>query len=63
MATEAYSGGTSDLGYFLEVWAIIGEVGIENKSGAPREVHEAQGRALGREHALHPHGAHGPPLW
>ena len=35
MATEACSGGTSDLGYFLEVWAFIGEVGVENKSGGP----------------------------
>ena len=35
MATEACGGGTSDLGYFLEVWAFIGEVGVENKSGGP----------------------------
>ena len=51
MATEACGGGTSDLGYFLEVWAFIGDVGIEKKSGAPREVHEAQGRAQGGGHA------------
>ena len=35
MATEACGGGTSDLGYFLEVWVFIGEVGVENKSGGP----------------------------
>ena len=56
VATEGCGGGTPDLGYFLEVWVFIGEVGVENKSGAPREVHEAQGRAL------HPRGTHGPPL-
>ena len=35
MATEACGGGTPDLGYFLEVSVFIGEVGVENKSGAP----------------------------
>ena len=35
MATEACGRGTSDLGYFLEVWVFIGEVGVENKSGGP----------------------------
>ena len=35
VAIEACGGGTSDLGYFLEVWAFIGEVGVENKSGGP----------------------------
>ena len=34
-ATEACGGGTSDLGYFLEVWVFIEEVGVENKSGGP----------------------------
>ena len=56
VATEACGGGTPDLGYFLEVWGFIGEVGVENKSGPPRRVHEAQGRAL------HPHGPHETPL-
>ena len=37
VATEACSGGTPDLGYFLEVWGFIGEVGVENKSGGPTE--------------------------
>ena len=47
MATEACGGGTSDLGYFLEVWAFIGEVGIENKSeGSPRRPRD-RGRARG----------------
>ena len=35
VATEASSGGTPDLGYFLEVWEFIGEVGVKNKSGGP----------------------------
>ena len=35
VATEACGGGTPDLGYFLEVWVFIGEVGVENKSGGP----------------------------
>ena len=35
VAIEACGGGTPDLGYFLEVWAFIGEVGVENKSGGP----------------------------
>ena len=56
MATEACGGRTPDLGYFLEVWGFIGEVGVENKSGAPRRVHEAQGRALGG-------WARPPPSW
>ena len=37
VATEACRGGTPDLGYFLEVWGFIGEVGMENKSGGPTE--------------------------
>ena len=43
VATEACGGGTPDLGYVLEVWGFIGEVGVENKSGGPRGVHEAGG--------------------
>ena len=35
MATEACGGGTSDLGYFLEVWVFIEEVGVEDKSRGP----------------------------
>ena len=37
VATEACGGGTPDLGYVLKVWILIGEVGIENKSGGPAE--------------------------
>ena len=37
VSTEACGGGTPDLGYFLEVWGFIREVGIENKSGGPTE--------------------------
>ena len=33
VATEACGSGTLDLGYVLEVWGFIGEVGVENKSG------------------------------
>ena len=35
VATEACGGGTPYLGYFLEVWGFIGEVGVENKLGGP----------------------------
>ena len=56
VATEACGGGTPDLGYFLEVWGFIGDVGIENKSGAPRRAHEAHGRAPGG-------WARPPPSW
>ena len=37
VATEACGSGTPDLGYFLEVWGLIGEVGVANKSGGPTE--------------------------
>ena len=47
VATEACGGGTPDLGYFLEVWGFIGEVGIEKKSGGPMESPRGRGRALG----------------
>ena len=60
VATEACGGGTPDLGYVLEVWRFIGEVGVENKSGAPQGVHEAGGVPWGG--ALHPRGPHGTPL-
>ena len=33
VATEACSGGTPDLGYFLEVSVFIGIFGVGNKSG------------------------------
>ena len=35
VATEACGSGTPDLGFFLEVWGFIGEVGVENNSGGP----------------------------
>lgn len=60
VAIEACGGGTPDLGYILEVWRFIGEVGVENKSGAPQGVHEAGGCSLGG--ALHPCGSHRTPL-
>ena len=37
VTTEACGGETPDLGFFLEVWGFIGEVGVENKSGGPVE--------------------------
>ena len=44
---EACGGGTPDLGYFLEVWVYIRDVGVGNKSGGPRGGHEIGGRAQG----------------
>ena len=49
--TEACGGRTSDLGYFLEVWAFIGEVGIENKSGAHGKSTRPRGAPQGGGHA------------
>ena len=43
MAREACSGGTPDLGYFLEVWGYIRGVGVGNKSGVPRGGHKIGG--------------------
>ena len=56
VATEACSGGTPDLGYFLEVSVYIRGFGIENKSwGSP-------GCSRGRE--ARPGGwARPPPSW
>ena len=51
MATEACGGGTSDLGYFLEVWVFIGEVGVENKSGGPTGSPRGTGARPGGGHA------------
>ena len=60
MATEACGGETPDLGYFLEVWGFIEEVGVENKSGGPTESPRGWGHARGGG-TLHPLGAHGLP--
>ena len=62
VATEACGGGTPDLGYFLEVWGFIGEVGVENKSGGPTGSPRGRARAPGGGRALHPRGVHGTPL-
>ena len=59
VATKACGSGTPDLGYFLEVWGFIGEVGIENKSGGPTESPWGRGALGGR--ALHPMGPTGLP--
>ena len=47
VATEACSGGTPNLGYFLEVWGYIRGVGVGNKSGGPRGGHDAGGAPQG----------------
>ena len=56
MATEAFGGGTPDLGFFLEVLGYIRGVGVRNKSvGSP-------GCPRGREARPHPHGQPGTLL-
>ena len=40
VATQAYGGGTPDLGFFLEVSVYIRGFGVENKSGGLRAVHK-----------------------
>ena len=49
VAIEACGGETSDLGYFLEVWAFIGEVGVEKVRGPHRKSTRHRGTP--------------PPLW
>ena len=56
MATEACGGGTSDLGYFLEVSVFIGIFGVGFASGGLRVVHEVGA------HAPHPRGQPGTLL-
>ena len=62
MATEACSGGTPDVGFFLEVWVYIRRVGVGNKSvGSPRQPRDRGARPPpGR--ALHPRGPLVAPL-
>ena len=62
MSIEACGGGTPDLGYFLEVWGFIGEVGVENKSGGPMESPRGRGRTQGVGRAPHPRGQGVAPL-
>ena len=47
VATEACGGGTPDLGFFLEVWGYTRGVGVGNKAGGHRVVHEAGARPGG----------------
>ena len=61
MASEACGGGTSDLGYFLEVWAFIGEVGVENKLGGPTESPRGTGACPGGGRPPTLVGPTGPP--
>ena len=56
VATEASGGGTPDLGYVLEVWGFLGEVGVENKSGGPT------GSPRGTGARPHPRGQPETPL-
>ena len=62
MATESSGGGTPDLGFFLEVWGYIRGVGVGNKSGGLRAVHEIGRRAQGAGRAPHPRGQSGTLL-
>ena len=59
---EASGGRTPDLGYVLEVWGYIRDVGVGNKSGGPRGGHEIGGRAQGGRARPHSHGGLGTPL-
>ena len=54
VATEAYGGGTSDLGFFSGVSVFIGIFSIGNKSREFPRSPQARGRAL---------GGRPPPLW
>ena len=56
VATEACGGGTPDLGYVLEVWVYIRDVGVGNKSGGLRGGHEVGARTQGGR-------ARPPPSW
>ena len=48
VATEACSGGTSDLGYVLEVWGYIRCVGVGTSQGDPRGNHKVGSAPLPR---------------
>ena len=63
MATEACSGGTSDLGYFPKVSVFIGEVGVDFTSGGVSWLSTRQGGApQGGGRATHPRGQPGTLL-
>ena len=62
MATEACSGGTLDLRYFLEVSVFIGIFGVGNKSGrCPSHPRDRAARSGGRA-CPHPRGRPGTLL-
>ena len=44
MATEAFGGGTPDLGFFLEVSVFIGNFGVGPSKGEVRAILEIGGR-------------------
>ena len=51
VATEACTGGTPNLGFFLEVWVYIRGVGVGDKSGRSPRRPRGRGRAQGVERA------------
>ena len=62
MATEACGGGTSDLGFFLEVWVYMRGVGVENKSGGSPGCPRGREARPGGGRAPHPRGQPGTLL-
>ena len=50
MAIEAWSGGTPDQGFFLEVYLFIGIFGVGFTSGGPRVSDKAGARPRGLPH-------------
>ena len=56
VATEASGRGTPDLGFFLEVLGYIRGVGVGNKAGGLRAVHEGGGAPTPPGRGPLPHG-------
>ena len=56
MATKACGGGTSDLGYFLEVSVFIGIFGVGLTQGGSPSRPRDRGTRPGGGHVLHPRG-------
>ena len=59
LATDAFGGGTPDLGYFPEVSVFIGifGVGLTSGGGGLRAIHEIGGAPSGGGRAPHPRGS------
>ena len=62
VVTEAFGGGTPDLGFFLEVWGFIGGFGVGLTLEEPTESPRGRGAPQGGGGTLHPRGAHETPL-